>query len=81
VTEGDNFRSPIKLSGVRCSDFLKTNMHTSEAEVVNLFSGDLIRGDANSTSERGEEPWNAGLETPLKDGDIVTIIIIPLGGG
>jgi len=25
--------------------------------------------------------WSAGLETPLKDGDTVTIIIIPLGGG
>jgi molybdopterin converting factor small subunit len=25
--------------------------------------------------------WGAGLETPLKDGDTVTIIIIPLGGG
>ncbi len=25
--------------------------------------------------------WNAGLETPLKDGDTVTIILIPLGGG
>ena len=25
--------------------------------------------------------WSAGLETPLKDGDIVTIVIIPLGGG
>ncbi len=24
---------------------------------------------------------SAGLETPLKDGDAVTIIIIPLGGG
>ena len=25
--------------------------------------------------------WSAGLDTPLKDGDTVTIIIIPLGGG
>ena len=25
--------------------------------------------------------WKGGLETPLKDGDTVTIIIIPLGGG
>ncbi len=25
--------------------------------------------------------WSAELETPLKDGDTVTIIIIPLGGG
>jgi hypothetical protein len=25
--------------------------------------------------------WSAGLETLLKDGDTVTIIIIPLGGG
>ena len=25
--------------------------------------------------------WKEGLETPLKDGDTVTIIIIPLGGG
>ncbi len=25
--------------------------------------------------------WRAGLETSLKDGDTVTIIIIPLGGG
>ncbi len=25
--------------------------------------------------------WSAGLETPLNDGDTVTIIIIPLGGG
>jgi len=25
--------------------------------------------------------WKDGLETPLRDGDIVTIIIIPLGGG
>jgi molybdopterin converting factor small subunit len=27
------------------------------------------------------QQWGAGLETPLKDGDTVTIIIIPLGGG
>jgi molybdopterin converting factor small subunit len=27
------------------------------------------------------QQWSAGLETPLKDGDTVTIIIIPLGGG
>jgi molybdopterin converting factor small subunit len=27
------------------------------------------------------QQWEAGLETPLKDGDTVTIIIIPLGGG
>jgi hypothetical protein len=27
------------------------------------------------------QQWEAGLETPLRDGDIVTIIIIPLGGG
>lgn len=27
------------------------------------------------------QQWAAGLETPLKDGDTVTIIIIPLGGG
>jgi molybdopterin converting factor small subunit len=25
--------------------------------------------------------WKGGLETPLRDGDTVTIIIIPLGGG
>jgi len=25
--------------------------------------------------------WKSGLETPLKDGDTVTIVIIPLGGG
>jgi len=25
--------------------------------------------------------WSGGLDTPLKDGDTVTIIIIPLGGG
>jgi molybdopterin converting factor small subunit len=25
--------------------------------------------------------WSAGLDTPLKDGDTVTLIIIPLGGG
>jgi len=25
--------------------------------------------------------WKNGLDTSLKDGDIVTIIIIPLGGG
>ena len=25
--------------------------------------------------------WKSGLETPLKEGDTVTIIIIPLGGG
>ena len=25
--------------------------------------------------------WSAGLETPLKEGDTVTITIIPLGGG
>ncbi len=25
--------------------------------------------------------WSDGLETPLTDGDTVTIIIIPLGGG
>ena len=25
--------------------------------------------------------WKDGLETPLKDGDTVTIVIIPLGGG
>jgi molybdopterin converting factor small subunit len=28
-----------------------------------------------------DQQWSAGLETPLKDGDTVTIIIIPLGGG
>jgi molybdopterin converting factor small subunit len=28
-----------------------------------------------------DQQWTAGLETPLKDGDTVTIIIIPLGGG
>ncbi len=27
------------------------------------------------------QQWSVGLETPLKDGDTVTIIIIPLGGG
>jgi molybdopterin converting factor small subunit len=27
------------------------------------------------------QQWSAGLETSLKDGDTVTIIIIPLGGG
>jgi len=27
------------------------------------------------------QQWGAGLKTPLKDGDTVTIIIIPLGGG
>jgi len=27
------------------------------------------------------QQWSAGLETPLKDGDTVTIFIIPLGGG
>jgi molybdopterin converting factor small subunit len=27
------------------------------------------------------QQWSAGLETPLRDGDTVTIIIIPLGGG
>ncbi len=27
------------------------------------------------------QQWSAGLETPLKDGDTVMIIIIPLGGG
>ncbi len=27
------------------------------------------------------QQWSAGLETPLKDGDTVTLIIIPLGGG
>ena len=27
------------------------------------------------------QQWSAGLETLLKDGDTVTIIIIPLGGG
>ena len=25
--------------------------------------------------------WKDGLETPLSDGDTVTIIIVPLGGG
>jgi molybdopterin converting factor small subunit len=27
------------------------------------------------------QQWSAGLETSLKNGDTVTIIIIPLGGG
>jgi molybdopterin converting factor small subunit len=27
------------------------------------------------------QQWSDGLDTPLKDGDTVTIIIIPLGGG
>ena len=27
------------------------------------------------------QQWSAGLETSLTDGDTVTIIIIPLGGG
>jgi molybdopterin converting factor small subunit len=27
------------------------------------------------------QEWSTGLETPLKDRDIVTIIIVPLGGG
>jgi molybdopterin converting factor small subunit len=27
------------------------------------------------------QQWSAGLETSIKDGDTVTIIIIPLGGG
>jgi len=27
------------------------------------------------------ERWSAGLETSLKDGDTVEIIVIPLGGG
>jgi molybdopterin converting factor small subunit len=27
------------------------------------------------------QQWSAGLETPLKEKDTVTIIIIPLGGG
>ena len=27
------------------------------------------------------QQWEAGLETPLRDGDTVTVIIIPLGGG
>jgi molybdopterin converting factor small subunit len=25
--------------------------------------------------------WEGGLKTPLRDGDTVTIIIVPLGGG
>jgi len=34
-----------------------------------------------SINDIPSQQWSAGLETSLKDGDTVTIIIIPLGGG
>ena len=47
----------------------------SGAQTINLDEWEIKINDTPY------QQWSAGLETPLKDGDTVTIIIIPLGGG
>jgi len=44
-------------------------------QIINTDEWEIRINDASY------QQWSAGLETPLKDGDTVTIIIIPLGGG
>jgi molybdopterin converting factor small subunit len=47
----------------------------SGAQTINLDEWEIKINDTPF------QQWSAGLETPLRDGDTVTIIIIPLGGG
>jgi molybdopterin converting factor small subunit len=72
-------RSPLTIR-----EFLEELSERSPTRVEYIRSGTRTINPDEWEIKINDTPyrqWSAGLETFLKDGDTVTIIIIPLGGG
>jgi molybdopterin converting factor small subunit len=74
----------LDCSGITLRGFLEELSEKSPTRVEYVRSGaQTINPDEWEIriNDTPYQKWSAGLETSLKDGDTVTIIIIPLGGG
>ena len=74
----------LDQSRLTIREFLEYLSERSPTRVEYVRSGDQTINPDEWEIRINNTPypqWSAGLETPLKDGDTVTIIIVPLGGG
>jgi len=71
VQENTSLRALLKLLSERCRlDFIDPRNGQ-----VNATDFDVV------LNGKGYQFWPQGLDTPLKEGDEVQIILMPLGGG